>query len=311
MKPLRLAAAVAFALLPSAVFACSCGVCALNSDWETQGLASGPGLRFDLRYDYMNQTEIRHGTHTQSAWPPGHEEEQFTQNRYYTTAIDYAAGGDWAVNVQIPWIDRYHGTGNPGIDDGTSHTRSVGDVRVLGRYQGVAGVPGLGLQFGAKLPTGDYSNQFSRGTIAGDPLDRGLQPGTGTTDLLLGAYNFAKLDADWDYYAQALAQLPLDSRADYKPGNAFALNLGLRYQGFDSVVPELQFNVRASGKDSGAAASPEDSGGESVFIAPGVAVPVGRTVRLYGFLQLPIYQNLNGYQLAAKYTASVGTRIEF
>lgn len=309
MKPFRLAFVATLAALPSAALACACGVCALNSDWETQGLASGAGLRLDLRYDYMNQTEIRHGTSKLAAWPAGHEAEQFTQNRYTTAALDYSTGS-WGVNVQLPWIDRKHGTLD-GLDDGLSHSKSVGDMRVLGRYQGLAGLPNLGVQFGLKLPTGSHTETFSAGALAGEPLDRGLQPGSGTTDLLLGAYTFAMLTPDWDYYAQALVQLPLDSRAGYQPGNAFALNLGLRYEGFEAFVPELQFNARASGKDSGVNAAPEDSGGESLYISPGVAVPVSAKVRLYGFVQLPLYQNLNGYQLAAKYTATLGARIEF
>ena len=34
-------------------------------------------------------------------------------------------------------------------------------------------------------------------------------------------------------------------------------------------------------------------------------------LKLYGFVQWPLYQNLNGYQLAPKYTASVGLQLAF
>ena len=57
--------------------------------------------------------------------------------------------------------------------------------------------------------------------------------------------------------------------------------------------------------------SPNDSGGKTIYLSPGVTVPVNDRVKVYAFVQLPVYQNLNGFQLAPRYTASVGTRIEF
>jgi len=40
-------------------------------------------------------------------------------------------------------------------------------------------------------------------------------------------------------------------------------------------------------------------------------VPVSKRASLYGFVQLPIYQNVNGVQLVPRYTASVGARFAF
>jgi len=40
-------------------------------------------------------------------------------------------------------------------------------------------------------------------------------------------------------------------------------------------------------------------------------VPVTKAVALYGFVQLPVYQGVNGVQLAPKYIASVGVRYSF
>jgi hypothetical protein len=304
------------AVLPSAaVFACaSCG-CSLSADWESQGLASGPGLRFDLRYDYLNQNQVRSGTAKVGTWPlDPHEQELFTKNQYFTAALDYSMNSNWGINLQLPYVVRSHasnGFNYDGSDAGSSKTSSLGDVKIMARYQGFAEEHNAGLQFGVKLPTGSYTQNFSGGAIAGQALDRGLQPGTGSTDLLLGAFQFASVSQNWDYFTQAVAQLPLNSRAGYKPGQSLNANLGFRYLGFDTLVPQLQINARASRKDSGDNASPDDSGGRTVYLSPGVSFPLTDKMKGYAFLQLPIYQNLNGYQLAPKYTVSVGTRFEF
>jgi len=303
------------AVFPAAhVFACaSCG-CSLSSDWDSQGLSSGPGIRVDLRYDYLNQNQVRSGTEKVSNWPvDNHEQELFTKNRYFTAGFDYSASPDWGLNIQLPYIDRSHGTNGlafDGTDAGTSHTHNLGDIKVVGRYTGLTEEKNLGVQFGLKLPTGSHSENFSGGAIAGDPLDRGLQPGSGTTDAILGAFKFAPISQNWDYFLQATAQFPLNSRDNYKPGKSLNVNAGYRYMGLGSIVPQLQINGRISRKDVGTNASPDDSGGKTIYLSPGLTFTISEKVKAYAFIQLPIYQNLNGYQLAPRSTVSVGTRFE-
>lgn len=304
------------AVFPSAAaFACaSCG-CSLSSDWDSQGLSSGPGFRFDLRYDFLNQNQIRSGTGKVGSWPvAGHEQELYTKNQYLTAGFDYSASPNWGINVQVPYIDRSHATNGmsfDGSDAGTSHTHSLGDIKVIGRYTGLSEEKNTGIQFGLKLPTGSHTETFSGGAIAGDPLDRGVQPGSGTTDAIVGIFKFAPLSQNFDYFAQATAQLPLNNRDDYKPGNSLNVNVGFRYMGLGSIVPQLQINGRVSAKDSGANASPDDSGGKTLYLSPGVTLAITEKIKAYGFIQLPVYQNLNGYQLAPKYTVSVGTQFVF
>ncbi|MEX8497735.1 TonB-dependent receptor [Leptothrix ochracea] len=296
-------------------FACaSCG-CSLSSDWESQGLSSGRGLRFDLRYDYLNQNQVRSGTGTVANWPvAGHEQETYTKNDYVTAGIDYSWNDTWGISVQLPYIDRSHGTNGfayDGTDAGTSHSSSLGDIKIMGRYAGFSADHSVGFQFGLKLPTGSYTENFSGGPIAGNPLDRGLQPGTGTTDAILGVYKFASISQNWDYFSQATAQIPLNSQADYKPGQAINVNLGYRFLGLENITPQIQINARVSAKDSGLNASPDDSGGQTVYLSPGLTFPLTEKIKGYTFIQVPIYQNLNGYQLAPTSTASIGLRAGF
>ena len=317
-KTLFISSLIAASIIPSYVFACaSCG-CILSTDWDAQGISGAPGIRFDLRYDYLNQNQYRSGSNKTSKSAvdaQGNEVEDKTINHYVTAGIDYSPSRDWGVNVQIPYIDRSHGTFGDGSGTGivdttqlnTSHTKSIGDIKVIGRYL-ISGY-NLGLQLGVKLPTGDYQKNFD----SGQPLDRGLQPGSGTTDLLVGAYHFGSINKDWDYYAQAMAQIPTNTKDGYQPGNSLNFNFGVRYLLNDYIIPQLQVNTKVSGRDSedGNAATGQDSGGTLVYLSPGVTVNVQKDLKLYGFVQLPIYQYVNGNQLTPTWIGTLGARYNF
>ena len=73
----------------------------------------------------------------------------------------------------------------------------------------------------------------------------------------------------------------------------------------------LQFNALYRGKDSGLQSEPEDSGGKFLYISPGISYTVARGVQLYGFVQKPIYQYINGVQLAADWSAVIGISVRF
>jgi hypothetical protein len=315
--PLLLSAA--FAPLPA--FACaSCG-CSLSSDWDSQGVSSSPGLKLDLRYDFVNQNQYRSGNKAVSYDPAtGAENETYTRNHYYTVGLDYAFASVWGVNVQLPYIVRKHETfGEPGTDltagPGLQDTKKIGDAKVIFRYAGFAD-RNFGVQFGLKLPTGSHTETFSSGFNAGELLDPGLEPGTGSTDLILGAFYSGAINRDWDYFAQGVYQTVVKHTNDYKPGHSLNVNFGVRYMSIAGFTPQLQINTRFISKDSlgdgtGAFTIDDNTGGRIAYLSPGVTVPVGDRVKLFAFVQLPIYQYLNGYQLAPKYTASLGARIGF
>jgi hypothetical protein len=294
-----------------ASFACSSCGCSLSSDWASQGVGGASGFRVDFRYDYFNQNQLRSGTGTVDrgsiAFPAEREIQQETINRNYTLTLDYSPNADWGVNLQIPYFDRFHTTIVAGDTDvSTSHTKSFGDVRVLGRYQGFSHDHSSGVQFGLKLATGSFHNDFIDGPQAGTPLDRGLQPGTGPTDLLVGGYNFGALSRNWDYFAQALLQQPLNSREDFRPGTGLNGNVGLRYVANEMFTPQIQFNLRTERRESGANADVENSGATLLYLSPGVTVHVNHNLHLYGFFQVPVYQRVNGFQIESRYSVSAG-----
>ncbi len=303
---------VALAIAPLQAFACSTCGCTLSSDWSSQGLApSGEGFRFDFRFDYFNQDQLRSGTkkvdRNSLEIPNDQEIQQTTINRNYTLGFDYSPSVDWGVNVQLPYFNRYHTTIAEGDTEiSTSHTQSIGDVRVVGRYLGFAAQKNVGVQLGLKFATGSFDNVFIAGPQEGELLDRGLQPGTGTTDLLLGAFTFGDLAQNWDWFAQGMLQQPLNSRDGFRPGTGFNANGGFRYVGIENVVPSFQINARVEGRESGPNADVENSGSTLIYASPGVNFTITDKLHGYLFAQVPVYQRVNGLQLEPRYTVTVG-----
>ena len=333
-NPTKLVLALAAAMPSSVVFACaSCG-CTLNSDWGSQGLASEPGWSVDVRYDALNQNQLRAGTGTispqvasQTQLPNGGgpaEVEQYTNNHYLTTTLDYNHGDSWGVSIAIPYIDRAHSTlGNGGDGSSpastnpnnyTSDGTGIGDVRIIARYYGFPDHKNFGIQFGLKLPTGNNSQTSSGGTV--QPVDPGLQLGTGTTDVIVGAYYFDNLSQDWSYFVQtqfqsALTEAAYFDNASYRPGDSVNVTAGIGYHGFESFTPTLQINARDVQTDSGTAADTFSTGGTLVYVTPGVVIPVTPQFAIHSDVQVPVYQNLNGIQLAPTYIFSIGARYSF
>jgi len=319
-RPAALAAFVLLATASAGSLACSTCGCTLSTDWASQGLTAHAGWSADLRYDYYDQDELRSGTgrvDRDSLTFPNEEEIQLhTVNRNTTLSLDYGAG-DWGATIQLPWLDRYHTT----IDEGetevsTSRFTEIGDVRVLGRWLGLSEAQDWGLQLGLKLPTGRTDVDFESGPTAGEALDRGLQPGTGSTDLLLGAFRFGSFGAESpstqvDWFGEAMLQIPVAHDPEFRPGNGANVSAGVRWRGLGAVIPEAQLNARFEQRESGNEADVANSGATLVYFSPGVSWAATQRLGLYAFAQVPVYQRVNGLQLEPRWSVSAGVRASF
>lgn len=296
-------------LTPSATGCAACG-CTLNSDWESQGYSTAHGFKLDLDYMFLDQNQQRSGTGkiSQHDVPVGKELEDYTHNNIVTLGLSYVFNAEWGVALQLPYIVRDHATFGEDHDEyDTSSTSSMGDISLVARYQGFSSKHNLGVLLGIKLPTGSFTKTFRSGA----PLDRGLEPGTGTTDLIAGVYYFDELGKDWSWFAQAIVQTALNERSDYRPGTAENLDAGIRYTHFKRVIPQFQINTRISSRHRGGEADTDNSGGTVINLSPGVTFEVTDKIASFVFVQVPVYQNLNGYQLAPKWSLTAGIRVSF
>lgn len=311
MTPIhRPAALVAAGMLSvwSHTAAASCGssFCSVNTQWENQGAWTEPGLRASLRFEYLDQDQLRSGTHkVEPAGIAGTHDELRTLNRNLLAGFDYTIDEHWALSLQLPFVQRDHRHVHNDVvaELETWNLTGLGDVRALASYQRPLAGGIAGLQAGIKLPTGSFDETNAAGAIA----ERTLQPGTGTTDALLGAYYHRPLQGDaTTAFAQFVWQQPHEARDGYAPGTQINADFGLRYAVTMATSALLQLNAQVKQRDHGYDAEPDDSGGRYLFLSPGVSHVLSPRLQGYGFVQLPVYQYVNGTQLTADWAVVVG-----
>ena len=100
-------------------------------------------------------------------------------------------------------------------------------------------------------------------------------------------------------------------RNDFKPGTKLGLDVGLSYAAAPDLSLMLQANLQHKSKDSGVQAELKDSGSYSLSLSPGLAYKITPNVQMYGFVQKPLYQYVNGAQLIADWSAAAGLSVQF
>lgn len=336
--PLWALAGVLSSSAPVAAWACATCGCTLSAD-AAAGYSAIPGLRFNFEYDFINQDQLRAGTG--SATPAqlinnpsnpalgGGEIEKQTINRYLTMGMSYSPNSEWNVSVLVPYVMRSHTTfGQQPTPYTSSETASnqisgaslssPGDVKIVGSYQGLLPTHNLGVQLGVKLPTGHYGTavNFNSGPNTGIPLDASLQAGTGSTDVILGAYYYRAVSQNFDAFVNGQFQSAVKHKQDqpgndFRPGNSATMSVGLRYEAHPQWVPQLQVNLLRKSADQGALADTTETAGTVLYLSPGVTLHVMGNLHLFAFAQIPMYSRLDGYQLFPHWTATVGGSYAF
>lgn len=307
---------LATALASSAAVAnCGSAVCLVNTNWDTQGVWTQPGLRVDLRFEAIRQDDLRSGTRKvdASAVEEGEAVPLKTREKSWIATFDYAFDRGWGVTVSVPYIRRKHeqlvtpeAADEPFVQ--ALHVFELGDIRVVGRYQLYSdtsvehGALNAGVNAGLKLPTGKDDVAYGDGTRA----EPGLQPGTGTTDAIVGGYMRQSFGPHLSWFGQINFQSAMNSNDNFKPGNKTRIDLGVRYTASEAISLLLQANLLHAAKDKGARAEPDNTGGRMIAISPGISAFVAKSTQVYAFYQRPMYQHANGVQLSTKDAFSVG-----
>jgi hypothetical protein len=317
------------------------------------GYSASGGWRVNLEYDFIDQDQLRNryapippaevaGLNPPGSTPqnPGPQEvEHGTINRYLTAGVTYSPNPQWTFSASIPYIDRSHTTYNAVAPDeltpadiSSAHSTGIGDIKLIGGYQGILPTHNLGVQLGIKLPTGRYGGQnletgvqvgrapvyFSSGPNAAlhEALDTSLNPGTGSYDLIVGAYYYRAVSQNFDAFVNGQVQATMEhaldrANADYRPGDSENLSFGLRYERDPRWVPQMQINTTHKSPDQGALADNTDTAGTVVYLSPGITARLEKHMHGYAFVQRPVFSRLNGYQVFPHWTGSVGLSYAF
>ena len=284
-------------LAPGIVHACACGCGVLDVGTSSMFPTSEGGAAF-FQYDYQDQDQNWHGT---SIAPAVKNDDKEITTDFFTLGLQYMFNRKWGVEAEVPFDYRtFKGMNEDTQKIGQASWMALGDIRLEGIYTGFMPDLSAGITFGVKLPTGNF-----RQTSPELDIDRDTQIGTGSTDILLGGFYRDNLDRNqqWDWFAQAQLDVPVLIQDHYRPGVELDAAAGIDYKGWSvgrakiSPLGQIIFSERTS--DSGAnAAHPVASGYQRIMLSPGVEVHI-HPVKIYADVEIPVFQNFTGDQLAA------------
>ena len=296
----------------TAAHACACGCSVFDVGGLDLPQEQDHGGRVFVEYWSGNQTENYIGSSRASG---NLNSDKQINTQWINAGFSYNFNRDWGVMVRVPTVNRTLTT-DTGDFAGIVpfNSKDIGDVEVMGMYTGFFKDMSTGLIFGLKLPTGTYTSPG---------IDRDTQIGSGSTDLLLGAFHRGLLSGDnaWQYFSQIMWRQPFlyKSAADpqgffdgnpgvvqsYFPGAQFDGSAGIVYNnlyhvlGLDKITPLAQVIVSHRNADSGTGSDPFNSGFDRVMLSPGIEFTKvvdeanNRVVKIYADVEFPVYYRAN------------------
>ncbi|HEY4001073.1 MAG TPA: hypothetical protein VGO93_19545 [Candidatus Xenobia bacterium] len=280
--------------------ACACG-CSIFDVGDVYSMAptNPTGGILWFRYAYMNQNQNWEGSHPA---PASDNPDKDLETNFYFLGGQYTFNRQWTVMAELPAFGRKFTSTDDGTvqgPDGSLYTAglfSLGDFKLMADYTGVSKDMSTGLMLGFKLPTGQW--QPVTGRLGGTAIDRDSMPGTGSTDLMLGAYHVGSLTPDhqWPYQLQANYSMAFAIQQDYRPGNELDVAAGLGHTvgsvGSVEVTPWLSLLGSYRGHDTGDNADFLNSGYSRILLAPGVDLRWGKW-EVYTDVEFPLFQYTN------------------
>lgn len=314
---LTIAGALA-AMTTAATASCGSAFCTLMTDRYAQGTGGAHlGWSADLRIESVSQSRLRTGTTNIDASQVTGEDaiERHTRNLNVVTTLGYGFDENWSISVRVPVVKRDHlhdllddTTGLPSTPEQWRFTK-LGDVQVLARRQALSDDVKTAFAWfgGLKLPTGSTKVVNADGSRA----ERALQPGTGTTDVVIGVAGRRAVGMNDALIGQVSVSAALNKQEEFRPGTRVEASVGWSHAYSAGLGAVLQLNMRHRGHDSGDQAEPGNSGSTTIDLSPGATFSLGHNSTLYGYVQLPLYQKVTGIQLVPRSSIAVGWTRDF
>ena len=272
------------------------------------------GTAFIPRFTYFQATKLYDGS--SRVKDPIDRELRVYQT---TLRATYGFHEDFTVAVTLPYVFKEM-EARIGGERVTRRSDGLGDLTVMGKWRffkrpELGGTTEMAAFLGAKLPTGADDEHDG-----GARLPQPLQPGTGSVDGILGA----ALTRLWDggrWLINADIFYKFNSKAnDYRFGNVLRFDIGGhfrvypdRYERYDQMTVNavLELNGQYAEEDIFDGDHVKTTGGLKLFISPGIQAIVSENLLVEAGVQIPLYRNLNGPQLAEDFRATFGLRWRF
>ncbi|MBI4389503.1 MAG: transporter [Nitrospinae bacterium] len=232
------------------------------------------------------------------------------------SVLGYGVNRDFALFGMLPYLDKRLDMRSGDVDV-VRDRRGFGDLTLLGRYTAHEdNGPGRTFRvapfFGVKAPTGSGNARDELGS-----LPPPVQSGTGSWDLTAGTVaTYQTLDFQVD--GQMSYQANREANG-FQAGNVAEFGASLQYRllprDLGAGVPAflygvLEINLVHAAEDRLGGAGDPDSGGITLFIAPGLQYVTRKWIVEAG-VQVPAVQRLNGAALKNDYVLNAGVRFNF
>ncbi len=146
-------------LAPGLAFGCACG-CGIFEVGTSSMFPSGEGGMAFVNYDFQDQNQNWSGS---SQAPAANNDDKEIRTDFITTGVQYMFNRSWGAEIEIPYAYRSFKTvtANPDVPPGTVTKidwGSLGDIRLKGVYTGFSEDMSSGIDFGLRIPTGNFTH---------------------------------------------------------------------------------------------------------------------------------------------------------
>lgn len=302
---------------------CACDFCLLSQGISPLDTMKGSGIKVSERYTLLDQ--VYQGSGKQMN--PGAREEHWTTE---FTGF-YGITPEFMLLAVIPYKNgktsgelMLNPDGTVGLDaGGAGNASGLGDVALMGRYTFVkqenpettnimAGLAGI------KFATGGTNAKTSDGM---EYLDSHLQPGTGSTDYLLGL-SFSHSLERFSLSANLLGTITTAGKfgdTAHEFGNALNYDVSGKYRiypgAFSPTKPQCFFALGLNGevreREKVAGDTDPDSGGNTIYLTTGLQLVFAPRWVVELSYQHAIYHALKGTQVGETYKAISGVTYLF
>jgi hypothetical protein len=309
------AALCAFAAIRQASASCGSASCFLVTHSE-EGVETAGAFQVDLSFRYVDQTKKLDGTHDtaevlvpkidfeNATIEPDHHREISTRNTMLELDLAYGITSRVSVFGVLPLVvakdhEHFDEVGTPDEHfTNADGTRGFGDVALGARYALLVKANDLLMgSVSAKIPTGAYKLLDSEGAV-NEPT---IQPGTGSYDgqvaLYYARHHFPK-PVEW--FVSGSWRINGRNPLEYRVGDEAVVTAGVSYAAGQHWVFSCQASARHAGRDDYRGEGVPSTGSDALALAPGVRFRTGDRLELYGYVQLPVYQDVNETQLAPR-----------
>jgi hypothetical protein len=272
--------------------------------------AGSSGARMDLRY-------LRVGTLYSDGSKAENDRQELETHFTQQYSLFFALSSRFTLAALVPIAKRHS---EELAEDGsivTGNQFGLADISLLARYKplvrhSMESTTIVSLMAGVRFPTGRTDGQDSEGNL----LDAHIQLGTGSTDVLTGVSAFLA----WEKTAlifNVLGALTSEGANNHRFGNSLNYDFTARYRIFPDdykgtfFFATLGLNGEWRGREIQDGLPDEDSGGNVLYVSPGVQVMFTPALSLEATYQYAVLHALNGRQLGEDYRILTGLQLLF